>query len=126
MTVLLRVLALFGLSPASALFAAGIAIGAVALAGGIWISGKNYAERKCEAAALRAELQAKQVDLDAANKAAGDREDALAEISRARGLEQKRILEYEQRLKANPACLLTDDDWRAVDGVREPARRRSR
>lgn len=81
---------------------------------------------KCKAAALQAKLDAAHTDLVAANQAAADRDRLLAESDAARTEDQKRIADYEQRLKANPACVLTDDDWRAVDGVRGPARRRPR
>lgn len=111
-------------SPLGRFVAVGLIVGSAYVAGAL--KGHQIARGKCEAEALRSQLQAKQVDLDAANNAAAERERLLAEGDAARADDQQRISDYERRLKSNPACVLNDDDWRAVDGVRQPARRRSR
>lgn len=94
---------------------------------GLWAyaekRGENRAEARCQEAALRAELQAKTVDQEAARAA---EEQAKADASKIQGdLDEanKRITEYAERLKSQPACVLNDDDLRA-NGLRPASPRK--
>lgn len=87
---------------------------------GVRQSGYNAAMRKCEAAALKAKLQAQQVDLDAATNAAADKDREL-NASNARLAEaERRIADVKNRNV--PGCLADDDDVRLRGGAGRGAR----
>lgn len=94
----------------------------VSVGTGIWLNGKNYATRKCEAAALRQQLANKETDLAAANEAAALAAAAAEESEqRARDNKQKADdYEAELRTRPNGACALTDDDLRVLRGDAKP------
>jgi hypothetical protein len=90
----------------------------VSIGSGIWLNGKNYATRKCEAAALRQQLANKETDLAAANEAVAWAA-AAAEESEQRARDNKQKADdYEAELRSRPngACALTDDDLRVLRG----------
>ncbi len=103
-------------------------IGAVVVATfvGIRQSGYNAAMRKCEAAALQLKLQAKQADLDAANKANAEMAKARDESAARAEQSEQEVARYAEELKKRPngACLLTDDD--IIGGLPNTNRKRPR
>jgi outer membrane murein-binding lipoprotein Lpp len=107
-------LALLGLSPLKALMIGSIVLAGLAFVGGVWKSGYNYAQRACEAAALRSKIEAMQTDMRAATEAAASADRARAEIEATSAEDKKRIEQYEQELRKRPAaaCTLGDDDLR--------------
>lgn len=118
MTVVLRVLAVFGITPAGALLWAGIAAGVLVAIGGVWKAGYNHAHRACEAAALRSKIDAMQTDMRAASEAAAAAERARAELEQESEKDKARIADYEQALRKRPdaRCALGDDDLRWLRG----------
>lgn len=92
-----------------------IAAGA-ALVYGIDRGGYNRAMRKCEAAALREQLKAKEADLTAAHQAAAAAAAAAAESDARARESEERVNDYAVQLQSRPngACALTDDDLRIL------------
>ncbi|MGD9766599.1 MAG: hypothetical protein AB7U62_03065 [Pseudolabrys sp.] len=92
-----------------------VAAGA-ALVYGIDQGGYNRAMRKCDAAALREQLKAKDADLKAANKTAAAAAAAAAESDARARESEERVNDYAEQLKSRPngACALTDDDLRIL------------
>lgn len=131
--LVIRVLALFGvsLSPfAAGAILAAVAIGAAGVGGlRIYEAGRNAAEIKCEAAALEAQLRATEIDRDASVKALGDARLRTAAVERQASDEQERTAAYVATLEkqAGAACALNDDDLRGmriVPGDAPAARKR--
>lgn len=86
-----------------------------------FIRGKHRAETRCQTAALRSELAAKQIDLTAALSTAEANAAALQQEQDAVAANQEKIREYERALAARPAgssCIRTDDDLRRLRGLR--------
>ena len=81
-----------GLSPASLLVYGAIAAAALVGVGGVWKAGYNYAQRKCEVAALQSQIAAKDIDLAAAENAAREAEAARV-ASEAAAIEDRRKVE---------------------------------
>lgn len=77
--------------------------------GGIWKAGYNYANRACQAAALRAELAAKQKDLDVAKAAAEKAEQDRAALAQQVTVNNEEIARYVAGSKA-AACPAADAD----------------
>jgi cobalamin biosynthesis protein CbiD len=105
----------FLLSPIGRLI--GIGALALAVAGGIWKSGYNYASRACEAAALRAELAAAQQDLNAEREAAARAKAAIDDLSKQKESDDAAISQLQVELSKRPVaaqCRLDGDDARRL------------
>jgi len=90
---------------------------ALALAGGIWRAGYNYAQRGCEAASLRSELAAVRQDLAIAQAAERQAQTAAADLDRQNSQNQEKLRAYETAIQARPAdrrCALSADDARRL------------
>lgn len=121
MAIALKLLAFFGSTAGKYLL---IAVAAGTFLYGVRESGYNAAMRKCEAAALRAKLEATRVDLQAATDAAADRERALQDSEARMSAAEAQLKRIEDDAKRRPVagCLATDDDVR----LRERSGRGSR
>lgn len=99
-----------------------------AVAGSIWLYGVNKynagyadADSKCQAEAIRSQLDAMTADRDAARSAEADakaRADRMRDEARA---EMEGVAEYVEELKKRPpaaACRLTGDDLRWFERMR--------
>lgn len=79
-----------------------------------FLIGFRVADNRAEAANLRHKVEAMAIDLEAADAAAKESEQAKAELAKQAQADQERIEKYEAALKARPdgGCILTDDDLR--------------
>lgn len=80
----------------------GIGLVALAVAGGIWKSGYNYASRKCEAAALRAELQGVRIERDAANARAERSAVREAELAAIEAQQRDQVAALQAEIDRQP------------------------
>jgi hypothetical protein len=89
----------------------------VAVAMLCFLVGFRIADEREEAKSLRLELEAKEVDLTAAEDAAKQADEARQQLAEQSKADQERIERYAEQIKKRPngACTLTDDDF---DGVR--------
>lgn len=81
----------------------------VALVASNWL-GYRKAELKCREAQLSARLANQQADLAAAKRAAADAKSRADKIEDEASDQRKEDADYIARLKARPACDLTDAD----------------
>jgi hypothetical protein len=90
----------------------------------VYRAGAEKAELRCEAAALRSRLAAKQTDLDAAIAAAADAQRARDESADRARLANERLQRIEDDAKSRPVagCLATDADVQ----LRQPRQVRGR
>lgn len=79
-----------------------------------FLVGFRLSDEREEAKSLKLQLAAKQMDLEAANEAAQQAQEARTELAKQAEADQERITGYEASLKASKACddTLTDDDRR--------------
>ncbi|MBN8987408.1 MAG: hypothetical protein J0H42_04130 [Rhizobiales bacterium] len=101
---------------------------AILAAGALFfLIGFRTSDERAEAKSLRAQLAARQVDIDAANDVASKADAARAELARQNEQDQQRIEEYEERLKRRPpgngncGCTLVPDDFDRVPDHRRGA-----
>lgn len=78
-----------------------------------FLVGFRVSDEREEAKSLRLQLAAKQVDIDAANDAAAEADEARQKLAEQASTDQKRIAYYATQLKRRPngACALTPDDF---------------
>lgn len=94
-----------------------------------FLVGFRVSDERAEAKSLRTQLAAKQVDIEAANDAAGKADAAHAELARQTEQDQQRIEDYEERLKRRApgkgdcGCVLVPDDFDGVPDHRRGARK---
>lgn len=85
-----------------------------------FLVGFRVSDARAEAKALRLQLAAKQIDLDAAQNAAAESDKARNELAEQAKRDQERIDDYAEQLKKRPngACILDPADF--PDGVQQP------
>ncbi len=81
-----------------------------------FLVGFKVSDGRAEAKSLRAQLAAKQVDLDATQQAANAADKAREELAEQAKQDQERIADYAEKLKKRPngACTLVPDDFGGV------------
>lgn len=80
----------------------------------VFMLGFRVADERQEAANLRATIEAKNEDIEAASEAARQADAARALLAKQAEADQERIRDYEDELKkrpANSACVLIPDDF---------------
>ena len=79
-----------------------------------FLIGFRVSDDRAEAKTLRSEIAARTIDLNAAQDAARQADEARAQLAEQTKQDQERIADYEKALKARPdaACALNDDDLR--------------
>lgn len=78
-----------------------------------FLIGFRVSDDRAEAKSLRLQLQAKEMDVEAANDAAKKADEARAELAEQAKQDQERIADYAEKLKSRPnsACTLAPDDF---------------
>lgn len=89
-----------------------------------FLVGYRASSERCEARTLKAQLEAKQMDLEAAQEATERANKQRSELAEQARQDRERIKAYAEQLKARPngACILTPDDFSG--GVRNHKRSR--
>lgn len=80
-----------------------------------FLVGFRVSDDRAEAKSLRLQLEAKQVDIDAANDAARKADAARADLAERAQISEKKVEDYAEQLKRRPnsSCTLTPDDFPA-------------
>ncbi len=118
--IVIRLLGLCGVSLSPFLagaIVAGLVAGGAGLAGlHLYNAGYRSADEKCDAAALRSQLEAVRRDRDAARLAERDALGKTALIEKQANDDKEGTAAYVEQLKAHfqNACALTDDDLRGM------------
>ncbi|WP_454626983.1 hypothetical protein [Bradyrhizobium cenepequi] len=78
-----------------------------------FLIGYRASSERCEARTLKAQLLAKQMDLEAAQEATARADKQRSELAEEARQDRERIKAYAEQLKARPngACILTPDDF---------------